>query len=371
MKTTLDTAELEQVPVRLKDVSKRFGDVEVLKSLQLEIAAGEFLTLLGPSGCGKSTTLNILAGLESPSEGKILIGDNDVTTKSPQHRDIAMVFQSYALYPHMTVFDNIAFPLRLKRRRLPATDVDSRVREVADALELTKLLNRLPGEISGGQRQRVALGRAVVRKPKVFLFDEPLSNLDNRLRVGMRSALKELHTSLKSTMVYVTHDQAEAMVMSDRIVVMNDGVVQQIGAPLELYTKPANVFVARFLGDRGMSILRGTLSAGGAAFESSWGRTSLPATFTSFGPVLLGVRPENLRVDNEGTLKGELKTIEPMGDSTYVRVGHGDEELTALAPLGFSEPIGSTVRLSVDNPSALCVFDPETTVRLESGVHGG
>ena len=230
--------------VRFVDVAKNYGTVTAVSGVNIDIAPGQFVTLLGPSGCGKSTTLNMIAGLELPSAGRIFIGDTDVTTARPADRDIAMVFQSYALYPHLTLFENIAFPLRARRRRAPEAEVARKVNDAARMLGLETLLKRYPREISGGQRQRVALGRAMVRTPTVYLLDEPLSNLDQQLRVQMRSELKDLHQRLGATMLYVTHDQSEAMMLSDLIVVMSAGRIEQIGAPRALYARPANLFVA-------------------------------------------------------------------------------------------------------------------------------
>ena len=261
--------------VRFVDVAKRYGEVIAVAGVNLDIRPGQFVTLLGPSGCGKSTTLNMIAGLELPTEGRIFIGDRDVTTMSPADRDIAMVFQSYALYPHLTIFENIAFPLRARRRRIAEADVVRKVGEAAAILGLEQLLGRFPREVSGGQRQRVALGRAMVRTPTVYLLDEPLSNLDQQLRVQMRSELKDLHQRLGATMLYVTHDQGEALTLSDVIAVMSAGRIEQVGAPKELYSRPANLFVARFLGEPGMNILEGRLDGGKLC--GKWARLAVAA----------------------------------------------------------------------------------------------
>src|SRR5262245_5329091 len=256
--------------VAIRDVRKAFGAVEVIHGVSVLIGDGEFVVLVGPSGCGKSTLLRMIAGLEKITAGEISIGERVVNNLPPKARDIAMVFQNYALYPHMTVAANMSFSLKL--RSAPKAEIESRVRRAADILGLGHLLERYPRQLSGGQRQRVAMGRAIVRDPQVFLFDEPLSNLDAKLRVQMRTEIKELHQRLKTTTVYVTHDQIEAMTMADRIVVMHDGLVEQIGAPLELYDRPQNLFVAGFIGSPAMNFLKGTIRANGAlAFEGAGG----------------------------------------------------------------------------------------------------
>src|SRR4051812_24750896 len=247
--------------VEIRDVRKTYGAVQVLHGVSVDIRDGEFVILVGPSGCGKSTLLRMLAGLESISGGEIRIGPRVVNDVPPKERDIAMVFQNYALYPHMTVAENMAFSMRLRRAK--RSDIEVRVNRAAEILGLTKLLARYPKELSGGQRQRVAMGRAIVRDPKVFLFDEPLSNLDAKLRVAMRAEIKELHQRLRTTTVYVTHDQIEAMTMADKIVVMRDGIVEQMGAPLDLYDRPANPFVAGFIGSPSMNFINGTVADGG------------------------------------------------------------------------------------------------------------
>jgi ABC-type sugar transport system ATPase subunit len=256
--------------LELSKVVKRFGDVTVVQQMDLAIDEGEFVVLLGESGCGKSTTLRMIAGLEDVSEGQIAIGGRDVTDVAPMARDIAMVFQSYALYPHMDVRQNMSFALRLAGR--PAAEIDSKVQAAAKVLNMEHLLARKPKELSGGQRQRVAIGRAIVREPKVFLFDEPLSNLDAKLRVAMRAEIKALHQRLKTTTVYVTHDQIEAMTMADRIVVMHDGIVEQIGTPLELFDRPGNLFVAQFIGSPAMNVFDGTLRGGAVAAAAGPGQ---------------------------------------------------------------------------------------------------
>src|SRR5882672_4879656 len=298
--------------VQIRDVRKSFGGFEVLHGVSIPIEDGAFVVLDGPSGCGKSTLLRMLAGLENITSGTISIGDRVVNNVQPKERDIAMVFQNYALYPHMTVADNMAFSLKLKRA--PKAEIAARVDKAAGILGLRALLGRYPRQLSGGQRQRVAMGRAIVRDPQVFLFDEPLSNLDAKLRVQMRAEIKDLHQRLKTTTVYVTHDQIEAMTMADKIVVMNGGNVEQIGAPLELYDRPANVFVAGFIGSPAMNILKGTVSNGRLRTDdgTDW---PLPTTLKSAkeGPAVYGVRPEHLRIDGNGGIPATVQVVEPTG----------------------------------------------------------
>src|ERR1700733_2351697 len=281
--------------VDVVNARKAYGGVEVIHGVSLSIANGEFVTLVGPSGCGKSTLLRMIAGLESITEGKVKIGPRVVNNLPPRDRDIAMVFQNYALYPHKTVEQNMSFGLKL--RNTPKDEIQARVRRAADILHVAPYLTRYPRQLSGGQRQRVAMGRAIVRDPQVFLFDEPLSNLDAQLRVQMRAEIKELHQRLKTTTIYVTHDQIEAMTMADRIVVMRDGVVEQMGAPLELYDRPATLFVAGFIGSPSMNLLKGRLDKGG--FVTSDGTRIAVNGSAALGdrPITLGIRPEHLRLD--------------------------------------------------------------------------
>ncbi len=328
--------------VRLINVWKRFGDVIAVKDMNLEVRDGEFMILLGPSGCGKTTTLRMIAGLEEPTKGQIYIGDKLVADPEkgvfipPKDRDIAMVFQSYALYPHMTVYDNIAFPLKL--RKVPKQEIDRRVREVAEMLGLTELLNRKPRELSGGQRQRVALGRAIVRKPKVFLMDEPLSNLDAKLRVKMRAELKKLQRQLGVTTIYVTHDQVEAMTMGDRIAVINQGVLQQVGTPDEVYDKPANTFVAGFIGTPPMNFMDATITEDGFADFGEFKLKLLPDQFEALEDggyigreVIFGIRPEDIydamfaqvKIPGENMVRAIVEIIENLGSEkiVHLRVG--------------------------------------------------
>ena len=305
--------------VDIREVRKSFGPVEILHGVSVPIADGEFVVLVGPSGCGKSTLLRMLAGLENITSGTISIGNRVVNNVHPKERDIAMVFQNYALYPHMTVADNMGFSLKL--RGTDRATIKARVDKAADILGLTKLLDRYPRQLSGGQRQRVAMGRAIVRDPQVFLFDEPLSNLDAKLRVAMRTEIKELHQRLKTTTVYVTHDQIEAMTMADKIVVMHDGIVEQMGEPLELYDRPENQFVAGFIGSPAMNFIPGTIKANGSAYVEAAGGVRLPlrdAPAASNGrPVVYGVRPEHFTIADDGA-EAEVVVVEPTGSETQV-----------------------------------------------------
>ena len=313
--------------VTIAAVHKWFGSTHVIRGVDISIADGEFCVLVGPSGCGKSTLLRMIAGLEQISDGEIAIGSRVVNRLMPKERDIAMVFQNYALYPHMTVRDNMSFALVLARQS--KSEIDGRVGKAAGILGLDRLLDRYPRQLSGGQRQRVAMGRAIVRDPQVFLFDEPLSNLDAKLRVQMRTEIKELHQRLKTTSIYVTHDQIEAMTMADKIVVMRDGVVEQIGDPLTLYDRPANTFVAGFIGSPAMNLLPATVRGrGGDARIAFEGGAALPlprdASAEDGQPVLYGIRPEHCGIGGNGGLPAEVVVVEPTGADTqlYCRV-HG------------------------------------------------
>ena len=315
--------------IYFKDVTKRYaGDVVAVKGLDLEIRDKEFVVLLGPSGCGKSTTLNMIAGLEEVTEGELWFDDQIVNALPPHRRDVAMVFQSYALYPHKSVYENIAFGLRM--RNVASGEIDHRVRDAAAKLEIGHLLNRRPSQLSGGQRQRVALGRAIVRQPSVFLMDEPLSNLDATLRISMRAEIKHLHTAMRTTFVYVTHDQAEALTLADRIVVMHDGVIQQIGTPDEIYEHPRNTFVASFLGNPAINYLAGAIESadGSPAFRRGDMRIILPpsvaARLTDHGSrdVMLGIRPEDVLAHGLGaggpTLTGVVDSVLPVGSDRFL-----------------------------------------------------
>ncbi|MCB9507535.1 MAG: sn-glycerol-3-phosphate ABC transporter ATP-binding protein UgpC [Myxococcales bacterium] len=318
--------------VSLSGVHKRFGDTHVVRGVDLDIADGEFLVLVGSSGCGKSTLLRMLAGLEQPSSGSIAIGGRVVNDVAPRDRDIAMVFQSYALYPHMTVRENMGFGLKVRGAAAP--EIDAAVADAARVLDIVHLLDRKPKEMSGGQRQRVAMGRALVRKPKVFLFDEPLSNLDASLRGQMRVELKRLHAKLGVTTVYVTHDQVEAMTLADRIALLDKGVVQQVGTPAELYDWPANRFTARFLGSPGMNFVEAELRDG-RVFAPGVDVpvvAELLAEGTTDGPVWIGVRPHDLRLEvggAAGAIEAEVDVLEPMGWETHAHLRVGDARWTA------------------------------------------
>jgi ABC-type sugar transport system ATPase subunit len=312
--------------VRLDAIVKTFGKTEAVRGVSLDIADGEFIVFVGPSGCGKTTTLNIIAGLESPTSGDVYIGADRVTDWEPRDRNLGMVFQSLALFPHLTVFDNIAFPLRIKQ--VPATTIAERVRAVAATVKVNHLLDKKPGTLSGGEAQRVALARTIIVQPAVFLMDEPLSSLDAKLRVDMRTELKRLHASLGATFIYVTHDQAEAMTMADRIVVMHQGRVQQVGPPLAVYGDPANRFVAGFFGVPAMNFIEGELRGDGNAliFESPAVRLELKGSGGRLPsrPATLGVRPEHVRLTSEANGgRATVSLLEPLGDETLVFLEYG------------------------------------------------
>ncbi|MCA0275593.1 MAG: sn-glycerol-3-phosphate ABC transporter ATP-binding protein UgpC [Proteobacteria bacterium] len=352
--------------VSLDKVQKNYGALNVLEAVDLEISDGEFVVLVGPSGCGKSTLLRMIAGLEEVSAGEIRIGERVVNDVAPKDRDIAMVFQSYALYPHMDVSANMGFSLALRKTDKGA--IDNRVAGAADRLGLNKLLQRLPRQLSGGQRQRVAMGRAIVRDPKVFLFDEPLSNLDAKLRVHMRTEIKALHQQLKTTSVYVTHDQVEAMTMADRIVVMHDGVVQQVGAPLDLYDRPANAFVAGFIGSPGMNFLPARVERLGTqaiAVLADGQKLAVPVELplTDGEKISVGVRPEHLRVQSDGPLEAEVEVVEPLGMSTQFYARMAGQQICVFAMGRVSVKPGDMVRLGA-NPESLHLFAPGSGRRI-------
>ena len=309
--------------VRLRSIEKKFsGGVHAVKPCDLDISDGEFLVLVGPSGCGKSTLLRMIAGLEEPSGGTITIGSRDVTHVDPADRDIAMVFQNYALYPHKSAKENMAFALRL--RKVPKAERERRIAETAKMLGIEELLNRKPGAMSGGQQQRVALGRAIVRDPACFLFDEPLSNLDAKMRNHTRSELRRLHKELQTTSVYVTHDQEEAMTLGDRVAVMKDGVMQQVGMPLEVYRAPANLFVAGFIGTPAMNLMPGEAKDGQATLASGF-TVSVPTSLE--GPITIGVRPQHFRVGtdkDQGAVELTARLVEPLGDLADVHLEAAD-----------------------------------------------
>jgi len=359
--TTNGGVQNQMANVSIRDVRKRFGTTEVLHGVSVEIDDAEFVILVGPSGCGKSTLLRMIAGLENITGGEIAIGGRVVNNVAPKERDIAMVFQNYALYPHMTVRDNMAFALSLAKA--PKSVVDEKVSRAAQILGLAPYLARYPRQLSGGQRQRVAMGRAIVRDPQVFLFDEPLSNLDAKLRVAMRAEIKELHQRLQTTTVYVTHDQIEAMTMADKIVVMNGGNVEQIGAPLELYDYPNNLFVAGFIGSPAMNFLRGTITDG--IFRSDSG-TDLPLPGGRPGshgqPVVYGVRPEHFQLD-AGGVPAKVHVVEPTGSETQVMAEFAGGNIIAAFRERVSARPGETIRITPD-PGLVHVFDAATGQRL-------
>jgi multiple sugar transport system ATP-binding protein len=349
--------------VEIDDVRKSFGNHPVIRGVSVDIEDGEFVILVGPSGCGKSTLLRMLAGLEHITSGEIRIGNRVVNDLPPKERDIAMVFQNYALYPHMTVADNMSFSLMLAG--VPKAQMEERVKPAAEILGLTNLLHRYPRQLSGGQRQRVAMGRAIVRDPQVFLFDEPLSNLDAKLRVSMRTEIKNLHQRLTTTTVYVTHDQIEAMTMADKIVVMHDGIVEQIGAPLDLYDNPANLFVAGFIGSPAMNFLNGRLDeADPSRFLTDDGAVlPVPASPPSArGRALVyGIRPEAFSLGGPVSLK--VQVIEPTGSESQVVGLVGKTQVTCVFRERVRLAPGETLELSID-PNAAHLFDAGTGMRL-------
>jgi len=356
--------------VELKQVSKLFDNtVKAVDAVDVFIKDKEFVVLVGPSGCGKSTTLRMIAGLEEITSGEIKIGDKVVNQVAPKDRDIAMVFQNYALYPHMTVYENMAFGLKL--RKYPKQEIETRVREAAEILSISGLLQRKPKALSGGQRQRVAVGRAIVRKPQVFLFDEPLSNLDAKLRIQMRTEISKLHSRLETTMIYVTHDQTEAMTMGDRIVVMRDGRIQQIDTPLNLYHRPQNKFVAGFIGSPAMNFIDGELiRENGLCFKTDHWTLPVPegehqqALAAFIGrPVIMGIRPEDLAATtgaaDAGTLTCKVDVVEPMGNETFIYLNAGADTLVARMSLATLPAVFSDFAVQIDMNKAH-FFDKKT-----------
>ncbi|PSJ48207.1 sugar ABC transporter ATP-binding protein [Zobellella endophytica] len=365
----------------IENVKKSFGDTQVLKGIDIDIKDGEFLILVGPSGCGKSTLMNAIAGLEEVTSGDIRIGERVVTGLQPKDRDIAMVFQSYALYPSMTVRDNIAFGLEI--RKVPRAEREQEVQRVAELLQISHLLDRKPSQLSGGQRQRVAMGRALARRPKIYLFDEPLSNLDAKLRVEMRTEIKKLHQRLGTTIVYVTHDQIEAMTLADRIAVMKDGIVQQFGTPREIYENPVNMFVAGFMGSPAMNFLRGELVAGeqglgvqvlngdGEVFVFPLGPDTQGLTGRLGQEVVLGIRPEHLTqvIPHQQGLaqvcrfRARLEVVEPTGPDTLVEVQLNGQGINCRVHPAEAGRAGESMALMADMGKAV-LFDPATGQRL-------
>ena len=344
--------------IQLQNIIKRYGAFVGVQNMSLDIADEEFLVLLGPSGCGKTTTMRMIAGLEVPTEGQIIIGDEVVNDIDARDRDVAMVFQGYALYPNMSVYENIRFPLRM--RGVPAGDQDRLVRQAADMVELGSFLDRKPGALSGGQRQRAALARAVVRQPQVFLMDEPLSNLDAKLRQSMRVQIKHMQRQLRVTTVYVTHDQIEAMTLADRIVIMNKGAIQQVGTPDEIYSDPANTFVAGFIGGPPMNLIDGTATNG--QFTAPGVTAPCPSHLS--GKLTLGFRPEDCRIGGS-QLQGLVYGVEPTGDVTYLTLLVGTKQVEVKAAREFRAKIDTAIGIGLD-PERLYFFDADGQ-RIRSG----
>ena len=352
--------------VQTLEARKSFGQLEVLHGVSIDAADGEFVVLVGPSGCGKSTLLRMIAGLESVTAGEIRIDGRVVNDAPPKERDVAMVFQSYALYPHMTVAENMRFSLKL--RGASRAEIETRVKKAADILGLSALLGRYPRQLSGGQRQRVAMGRAIVRDPQVFLFDEPLSNLDAQLRVAMRTEIKALHQRLETTTVYVTHDQIEAMTMADRIVVMRDGNVEQVGAPLDLYDKPDNQFVAGFIGSPAMNFIKGRISANGNASFLTEGGLNLPLNEVPRSAdgrlAVYGIRPEHFVIDAGSEITAKVLVVQPTGMETLVFAKLGDQDIVILFRERIAIAPGDTLPLAPDR-RLVHLFDAGTGRRLQ------
>lgn len=346
--------------IKLMNVSKRWGNFIGVDNFNLTIADEEFLVLLGPSGCGKTTMMRMIAGLEEASEGDIVIDGKVVNDLEPKDRDIAMVFQSYGLYPNMNVYENIRFPLKV--RKIDHKTHDARVRKAADMVELGEFLHRKPAELSGGQRQRVALARAIVREPNVFLMDEPLSNLDAKLRVSTRAQIKNLSHELKVTTIYVTHDQIEAMTLADRVVVMKQGVVQQVGTPTDIYDNPANTFVAGFIGSPAMNLLKGTMKDGCFSGDN----VEISGFSAADGPITLGFRAEDAAVSpSVGSINATVYTMELLGDATMIAVKAGGALVSVKANKDYRTEIGDQVSISV--PQEIChLFDPSTGARIRA-----
>jgi multiple sugar transport system ATP-binding protein len=358
------------VEVRLENINKNFGKVVAVDNLNLKIEDEEFLVLLGPSGCGKTTTLRLIAGLEKPDSGNIYIGDKLVNNLSPRERNVAMVFQNYALYPYMKVFDNIAFPLRV--RKTSKQQIDSKVHEIAGLVGIEGLLDRKPRQLSGGQQQRVALARALVREPTLFLMDEPLSNLDAKLRVQMRTELKRLHHDLKVTTIYVTHDQEEAMTLSDRIAIMNKGLLQQLGSPFDVYERPVNLFVGGFVGSPAMNTVEGELVEKDGAYFASFSVCSLAvpadvAVNVSSKELILGIRPEHILVGEEKTAKSvaaKVEVVEPLGHEAILLLNVKGVLLTANTRLLKPLRVGEEISISFVEDKLL-LFEKQSTNRID------
>ena len=351
--------------ISLQTLTKQFDDVTAVDSVSLDVTEGEFLVLVGPSGCGKSTTLRLCAGLESATSGSVSISDRDVTAEPASERDVAMVFQNYALYPHMTARKNMTFGLD-SAAGFSGEEATERVEEAAEILDIADLMDRKPSALSGGEQQRVAIGRALVRDPEVFLMDEPLSNLDAKLRVQMRAELAELHAELQTTTVYVTHDQVEAMTLGDRVAVMNDGRIEQVAPPQDLYDAPDTRFVAEFIGSPGMNTVDATLRQRGNGSEVVWGDNTVPLAVSprslgleSGDRVVFGIRPEDLSADTDGDVRMEVTVTEPLGSTLLVRGTVGDTEMEVSIQPRSSVEVGNLISLAVD-PDRLHLFDPES-----------
>ncbi len=346
--------------ISIREFNKYYGAFHALKNMSLEVSPGEFLVLLGPSGCGKSTALRMIAGLESITSGTLMIGDQDVSQVLPKYRDIAMVFQSYALYPHKTVGENIGFPLKVAKT--PKAEMDAAILAAAEQVELETLLDRLPGQLSGGQRQRVALARAIIRRPSVFLMDEPLSNLDAKLRGNMRAELKHMQNSLGITTIYVTHDQIEAMTLAHRVAIMKDGELQQLGTPKEVYSNPENLFVAGFMGSPPMNFVEGAIANGVFTADG----VSLPTNqLSDLSKVTLGFRPEDCTVveKGQGQLDAQVFTLEMTGDQSLVTFRSGDKSMVVKMPKDFEIEPASYAGIAFDASHA-CFFDTDSGQRL-------
>jgi multiple sugar transport system ATP-binding protein len=348
----------------LKNINKSFGETHVLHDISLTLQDGEFLVLVGPSGCGKSTLMNIVAGLEEPTQGTLHLGDREITEQLPADRNIAMVFQSYALYPNMTVRRNIEFPLIM--RKVEKSKRDQRIKEVSELLQIEHLLERRPRQLSGGQRQRVAIGRALAREPELFLFDEPLSNLDAKLRVDMRAEIKKLHQRTGVTTIYVTHDQVEAMTLGSRIAVLKAGEIQQLASPMELYNNPANLFVASFIGSPAINQMEGVAVdaqkirlLGGLELQ-----LAKPINLKSGQPIVVGIRPEHLRLDPQGVIKGVVTLQEPTGAEDYVKIDAAGTELSLRISGHHDFSIRQTLSVNVA-PENILVFEPQTGLRIK------
>jgi sn-glycerol 3-phosphate transport system ATP-binding protein len=350
--------------VELRDVRKSYGGTEVIHGVSIDVADGEFIVIVGPSGCGKSTLLRMVAGLETITAGEIVIGDRVVNRLEPKDRDVAMVFQNYALYPHMSVFDNMAYGLRI--RGFIRSEITARVKRAAEILELGTLLERRPRELSGGQRQRVAMGRAIVREPAVFLFDEPLSNLDAKLRVQMRFEIQKLHRRLGTTSMYVTHDQVEAMTLAQRMIVMHAGRAEQIGTPMEVYENPASVFVAGFIGSPAMNFLAGTVEQGGRVVLDGGGALTAGAKTSAGRKVTAGVRPEHLTpcTPSAANLVGSVEMIEALGADTLIHVAVGGASIIARLPPGTPATVGEPIALAA-SPGRVYLFDANGGARIQ------